>query len=157
MKRSKYKFIALIVFVLVFATATVYSDELSVEQTEKPNLSNDNGGALEFGLVGDQDLGLGDALHRMMVAVFVVVVLGVAALYVSKKVVPKFTHMQGKKIKVTETLHLGSRKTLYLVEIEGRRLLIGSTSDRITTLADFIEASCGGFSLEPANTPGESS
>lgn len=155
MQLSKYKFIAFIAILMSCFAATVQADEPSVERTEKPLFLSDGGGAYNFVDDGNQDLRLGDALHRMLIAVFVVVILGVAAMYTSKKVLPKFAKIQGKKIKVTETLHLGSRKMLYLVEIEGRRLLIGSTADRISTLADFIEPSSGeGFAIEP-NTPEE--
>lgn len=87
---------------------------------------------------------LTESLHRMMVAVVIVVVLGLAAIYASKKVLPKFSRMQGKKIKILETLPLGSRKSLYLLDVSGHQILIASTHDRITKLAELTE----GFSLD---------
>ena len=47
-------------------------------------------------------------------------------------------HMQGKKIQIIETFHLGSRKTLHLLEVSGQQILIGSTPDGITKLADIF-------------------
>lgn len=85
------------------------------------------------------DANLGGGLYRMILAVSIVVALGVAALYTSKKVLPKFALPQGKKIKVLETVHLGSRKMVHLLEIGGQQILIGSTNDRITKLADIMD------------------
>ena len=150
MKISKYKYILFFVFLSVLV-ATVYSDVASDE-----TLLSNNSKDFNFDKGSGQDLDVSKALHRMLIAVFVVIALGTAALYASKKVLPKFAKIQGKKIRVTETLHLGSRKMLYLIEIEGRQLLVGSTGDRITTLADFIEPSMSeNCSLEADSTPGE--
>ncbi len=75
----------------------------------------------------------------MMLSAGLIIGLGVAALYLSKRVLPKVTHSPGKEIHVLETAHLGPRKTLHLVEVGGQRLLIASTSDRITMLAPVHE------------------
>lgn len=80
-------------------------------------------------------LGNGELFFRMMLSVGLVIGLGGAALYLSKRVWPKVTHASGKEIHVLETAYLGPRKTLHLVEVGGQRLLIASTSDRITMLA----------------------
>ena len=65
-----------------------------------------------------------------------VIILGVAAVYVSKKFLPKLTHASGKRVRVIETVHLGPRKTVHLLQVDDKQLLIGSTSDSITKLAD---------------------
>jgi flagellar biosynthetic protein FliO len=76
-----------------------------------------------------------ELLMRLAFAILVVIGLGAATLYVSRKVLPKVTHAANKEIRVVETTYLGPRKSLHLVEIGGRRLLLGSTHDRIATLA----------------------
>jgi len=81
-----------------------------------------------------------DIMLRLAFSVLVVIVLGAAALYVSKKVLPKVTHAAGKEIRVLETTYLGARKSLHLVEIGGQRLLLGSTNDNISTLAHLNDA-----------------
>lgn len=81
---------------------------------------------------------LSGTLRKMTLAVLVVVALGVAVMYASKKIMPKLSHSEGKKIKLIETVHLGSRKTIHLLEIAGQQILIGSTPDRITKLADIF-------------------
>jgi len=77
----------------------------------------------------------GGLVVRMMVAVGVVIALGVAALYVSKRVLPRMAHPEGREIHVVETSYLGPRKALHLVEVGGQRWLIASTNDNVSMLA----------------------
>ncbi len=77
---------------------------------------------------------------RMMLSVGIVIVLGAAALYLSKRVLPRIAHPAGREIRLLETTCLGPRKALHLVEVGGQRLLIGSSSDRITMLTSIGEA-----------------
>jgi flagellar biosynthetic protein FliO len=72
----------------------------------------------------------------MVLSVLFVVALGVAAIYVSKKLLPKITNLPGKEIRIVETAHLGPRKAVHLLEIGDRRFLVGSTNESITKLAD---------------------
>lgn len=80
--------------------------------------------------------GSGELFFRAMLAVLFVVVLGATAIYVSKKLLPKITNLPGKEIRVVETVYLGPRKAVHLLEIGDRRFLIGSTNENITKLAD---------------------
>jgi flagellar biosynthetic protein FliO len=73
---------------------------------------------------------------KMMVSVLLVISLGIAAIYVSKRLLPKITNSPGREIHVIETVHLGPRKSLHLLKIGNQRILIGSTNDTITKLAD---------------------
>lgn len=75
-----------------------------------------------------------------MVSVLLVISLGIAAIYASKRLLPKITNSPGRQIRVIETVHIGPRKSLHLLEIGNQRLLIGSTSESITKLADIHEA-----------------
>jgi flagellar biosynthetic protein FliO len=84
---------------------------------------------------GDK-LGSSELVIRMLVMVLIVVVLGAAAIYVSKRYLPKLTNLPGKQIRVIETTHLGPRRALHLVEVNGRRLLLGGTTENIRVLAD---------------------
>lgn len=79
-------------------------------------------------------------LIRMLVSVGIVAGLGLAALYLSKKVLPRVANPAGREIRIIETTGLGPRKALHLVEVGGQRLLIASTSDRITMLSPVGEA-----------------
>lgn len=71
-----------------------------------------------------------------MVSVLLVIALGIAAIYVSKRLLPKITNAPGREIHVIETVHLGQRKSLHLLKIGNQRILIASTNETITKLAD---------------------
>jgi len=77
-----------------------------------------------------------ELFFKMMVSVLFLIALGAAAIYVSKRFLPKITNLSGKEIRITETVHLGPRKAVHLLEIGERRFLIGSTNENITRLAD---------------------
>ncbi len=77
-----------------------------------------------------------DLAFKTLASVAVVLTLGAAAIYVSKKFTGKLGNIQGKKIKIVETTHLGQRKMLHLIKVGNQQLLIGSTNERLTMLAD---------------------
>ncbi|MCX5645675.1 MAG: flagellar biosynthetic protein FliO [Phycisphaerae bacterium] len=93
-------------------------------------------------------LGNGELFLRMMLSVGLVIALGAAALYVSKKVLPGVAQRGGKEIHVLETAYLGPRKALHLVEVGNQRLLVASTNDSITMLAPVNEAWLGAPNAE---------
>jgi flagellar biosynthetic protein FliO len=84
----------------------------------------------------DYNPGSGELWIKAVYAVLLVFVLIVAVVYVSRKLLPKITNMPGKEIRIIETAHLGPRKTVHVIDVRGRRLLIGSTNENITKLAD---------------------
>lgn len=86
------------------------------------------------------DLGTQELFFKMMVSVLLVIVLGVTAVYFSKKFLPKITNLPGKEIKIVETVHLGNRKTMHLVKVGSQRFLIGSTNENITKLAEIYDS-----------------
>lgn len=94
----------------------------------------------DLGQSSDQSLGSKELFLRMTLAVVLVIALAVAALYLSKKVLPKIVKASGKEIRIVETTYLGSRKALHLVQIGGQKLLIGSTNESIATLAHIGDA-----------------
>ncbi len=81
-----------------------------------------------------------DLFFKMMVSVLFLIALGAAAIYVSRRFLPKITNLPGKKIRIAETVHLGPRKAVHLLEVGERRFLIGSTNENITRLADLTSA-----------------
>ncbi len=78
----------------------------------------------------------GEFSVRAILAVLFVLALFITAIYVSKKLLPKIANLPGKEIRIIETVHLGPRKAVHLLEIDNRRFLIGSTNENITKLAD---------------------
>jgi flagellar biosynthetic protein FliO len=88
-------------------------------------------------LVSSTNAGLGgrELFLKMMFSVGLVIGLGAAALYLSKKVLPRVANAPGREIHVLETTYLGPRKALHLVEVANQRLLIASTNENVTMLA----------------------
>jgi len=104
-----------------------------------------------FSAAADDMLDTKELFFKMMFAVLLVVALGVAAIYISKKILPRFTNLPGKKIRVIETLALGQRKTVHLLEVGNQRFLIGCTTESITKLAD-VTYGLSEMNLSPAET-----
>ena len=84
--------------------------------------------------------GTRELFFRFMVSVLFLVALGAGGIYVSKRFLPKISNLSGKEIRIIETVHLGPRKAVHLIEIGERRFLIGSTNENITRLADLTSA-----------------
>ena len=82
-----------------------------------------------------------ELFYRTMLAVIIVIVLGISAIYLTKKLLPKITNASGKEVHIVETVHLGPRKSVHLIEIGNQRFLIGSTNENINKLADLTKSS----------------
>jgi flagellar biogenesis protein FliO len=148
MTEYKKKIIALLVTaVIVGGILVVYStrSHLWRANQSQPEKSKLNVGSFFAGepnlsknLVdssGNQEL-----FFKMMLSVLLVVALGAVAIYISRKVLPRITNLPGKEIHIIETVHLGPRKALHLLRIGSRWLLVGSTNENITKLADVTDA-----------------
>jgi flagellar biosynthetic protein FliO len=81
----------------------------------------------------------GELFFKMMLSVGLVLGLGAAAFYLSKRVLPRVARAPGKEIRILETAGLGPRKALHLVEVSGQRLLLASTSENVTLLTSLSE------------------
>ena len=77
-----------------------------------------------------------DLVKRFTLAICFVVLLGYGTFYFSKKIVPKLTASKGKSISIIDSISLGQNKTLHIVEIENKKLLIGCTANSINTLSE---------------------
>ncbi len=152
MRFSKRTYANLLMVMLFFGiVAWVCADEAPAQDGKK-NLFSASDSSYKSPFGTESDDGLGGAFRRMMLAVLIVVLLGVAAMVASRKLLPKIAQTQGKKIKVVETIHLGTRKAVHLLEVGNQQILIGSTHDRITKLADIFSET--GFPLTESG-PGE--
>lgn len=89
-----------------------------------------------------------------LISLLVVLVLAGGALVVVKRILPRVTSRGGmltgkRSLKVLETAYLGPRKSLHLVQVGDRRLLIGGGTDRLSLLAD-VTGSAGMGDKEPS-------
>ena len=86
-----------------------------------------------------KELGTSDLASKTLVAVLIVAGFGGAAIYVSKKFLPRLSNLPGREIRIVETAHLGPRKSVHLVKIGNERFLVGSTNESITMLASLTD------------------
>jgi flagellar biogenesis protein FliO len=92
--------------------------------------------------------------YKMLLSVSLVAGLGIAAIFILKKVLPRISNLPGKQIRVVETAYIAPRKGIHLIQIGARRLLIASTNETITMLSDVTDSAgdfvppTGGFAAE---------
>ena len=96
----------------------------------EPEPDDDNPG------LGSERFDSGSLFAQSVAAVFVILVLGAAAIFVVKRWLPRLGIAQGRRINVLETVYLGSRRSLHMVQVGDRTLLVGDTRDRLGLLAD---------------------
>ncbi len=96
----------------------------------------------------DNSLDTGELFLKMMGAMALIIALGVGLVYVSRRFLPKVGSVPGRRIQIAETVPLGAKKALHLVEVGGRKVLIGSTAEKITMLADISEGYPGSDNLK---------
>jgi len=132
--------VAFFVLALLFRTGntTAESNLVTVNTTKQLTINDANPGnnnLKNFSSAGS----MGAIWLRMVFAIFIVIALGVGTIYLSKKFLPKLTHGSGKEIQVLETVHLGQRKSLHLLKIGNHKILIGSTNEQISRIADLTD------------------
>lgn len=112
-----------------------YTQHITASKSDSSLFANDP----NFWAESDGGLSTQELFYKMMFAILLVVILGTAAIYISKKFVPRITSLSGKQIQISETVHLGPRKAVHLIKVGNRQLLIGSTNESITKLADVTD------------------
>ena len=140
MELSKKKIgVFLLMVVLCSGVTFVYSGQSDADESTKSLFGKSGsqyGNQSNLTIGSDGNLDAGGLFFKMILMVLLVVVFGVAAIYLSKKLLPRFSRLPGKRIQVCETVHLGPRKAIHLIKIGKQTLLIGSTNENITKLAD---------------------
>jgi len=143
MRLSKKKIVVfLLIITLCSGTRFIYSAQSDANEGTK-SLFDNSGSPTDnrpnFTLGSDDNRVDGELFFKMILMVLLVVVLGAAAIYLSKRFLPRFTRLPGKRIQVCETIHLGPRKAIHLIKIGKQAILIGSTNENITRLADVTD------------------
>jgi flagellar biogenesis protein FliO len=77
-----------------------------------------------------------DLFRQFATAIGFVLVLGVGAFYVSRRLGPRWSASRGRNLRIIETIGLGPHRHIHLLEVEGRRLVIGSTAQTIGLIAE---------------------
>ncbi len=79
-------------------------------------------------------------LWQMLAATVVILVLGILAFVVVKRLLPKIGRTAGKRISVLETVYLQPKKALHLIQVGSRKLLIASSPEGLVRLDDVTDA-----------------
>lgn len=82
----------------------------------------------------------GQLLKQMFLMIGFIGIVGVGAWFFCKKMAGPFGGLKGKSITVAETVSLGPKKTLHIIEIGTKKLLIASAGENISMLADITDA-----------------
>jgi len=90
------------------------------------------------GAFGDTDLG--GSVWQMIGIVVIIAVLGVGGLWMVRKYGPRIQQRRGRHISVMETACLGPNKNIHLLRVGNRDLLVSSTREHVSMLADVTGA-----------------
>lgn len=92
---------------------------------------------------GDENPGLGLGRHdtggllgQSLAAVLIILALGGAAIFVVKRLLPRLGVTHGRRMSVVETVSLGARKSLHIVQAGDRTLLVSDTREHLSLVAD---------------------
>ena len=84
---------------------------------------------------------LQDDLYKQLAKmVAFVAVIGAGVWFYCKKMSGRWNPAKGKNITVTETVNLGPRKHLHIVQLGTKQYLLSSTADNIRLVADVTES-----------------
>jgi flagellar biogenesis protein FliO len=86
-----------------------------------------------------------DLLHRQLVRqlismILIVALFGVGLWWFARRYSKGLLGGKGKLVTVTETIPLGPRKMIHILQVGSRKMLLGSTADSIRFLADITDA-----------------
>jgi flagellar biosynthetic protein FliO len=82
--------------------------------------------------------GLGISSLKAVVALLLVLALILGAVWAARRLLPFLPKnpQKGDQIQILSVRALGSQKSLHLVQVEGRRLLVGSTDTNVNLIKD---------------------
>jgi len=78
--------------------------------------------------------------QQLIMMIVFVAIIGVGVWFFCKKFSGRWNLAKGKHIVITETVNLGPRKHLHIVQLGVKQYLLSSSSDSIRLLADITES-----------------
>ena len=103
-------------------------DETSPSNLKQPYFDQESG-----------DLRL-QLVRQLITMIAFVALIGIVVWWFARRYSKGLMGGKGKTVMVTETVPLGPRKMVHILEVGSRKLLLGSTADSIRFLADVTEA-----------------
>lgn len=89
-----------------------------------------------FGSAADKLPKQTDLFRQFAAAIAFVAVLGAGAFYVSRRLGPRWNPSRGRHLRIIESIGLGPHRQIHLLEVDGRRLVVGSTAQAIGLIAE---------------------
>ncbi len=114
----------------------VSSEDTQAQDEKKPFWL---GGQKHIDRLGSQDETDG-ALQTMIVYSVIILVLGVVAVLVVKRVLPKIQRSAGKNISILETVYISPRSSVHLLRVGTKKYLVSRSGEGVCLLADVTEA-----------------
>jgi flagellar biogenesis protein FliO len=97
------------------------------------------------------DVDTGKMLWQTLAYLVVLALLGGLAVFALRRLSPRLKSAGGGRgLAIAETVHIGPRKTVHVLQVGSRRILIASSRDEIAMLADVTDAYPA-----PAQEPGK--
>ncbi len=143
---TQYKTLLWILLLVLLALPVLAEQDIAPKTDDKPLLKKDPV------LSKPEDAGKNtEILIKTIKAIVYVVILGICALFLTKRLGPKLNKVSNKRIRVVEHVSIGVRKSLHLVEIGDQTVLLGITPDRITKLCNVtpVKSSDGEQDADP--------
>ncbi len=82
----------------------------------------------------------GGALRQMIVYSVIIVALGVAAVLIIKKLLPRIHRSAGKNLSIIETAYISPRSSVHLLRVGTKKYLISRSGDGVSLLAEVTQA-----------------
>ena len=86
-----------------------------------------------------------------LASVIVILVLGAAAFVVLRKLSPRIGIRRGRELALVETIYVGPKRAVHLLQVGNRRFLLGSQREGVSMLAEVTEP----FTAEPGPEPAQ--
>ncbi len=99
-------------------------------------------------LLEGESTGLG---WRVLASVVVILVLGAAAFVVLRKLSPRIGIRRGRELAIVETIYVGPKRAVHLLQVGNRRFLLGSQREGVSMLAEVTEP----LAAEPGPGPAQ--
>jgi flagellar biogenesis protein FliO len=97
--------------------------------------------------------GAAELTWKLASSALVVLLLGAACFWVTRRLLPRMGFRGGRNIHILETAHLGPQKMVHLLRVGDETYLLASTKDRISLLAEVGAAALGKDLDQAGRTP----
>jgi flagellar biogenesis protein FliO len=99
-----------------------------------------------------KDESFGDLATNVGFGLIVAIGVGVGALYLLRRYLVTMQKSPGRRLRVIESVRLGPKSALFLVELDGRGLLVGQQGDTLAVLAHPDASTNHGASADRSRT-----